>query len=100
MAKLSYLTNMSLDGYIEDRHGVFDFGRMDDDLFATYTDLLRTIGTFLYGRRLYEMMAAWETTPELAARSPLASDFADPHGRCDGRAPRVPRGLTAAPRAA
>ena len=60
MARLTYITNMSLDCYIEDRHGAFDFGPMDDDLFAAYTELLGTVGTFLYGRRLYETMAGWE----------------------------------------
>lgn len=77
MAKLTYLTNMSLDGYIEDRHGAFDFGPLADDVFAAYTDLLRTVGTFLYGRRLYETMAGWETMPALAAQSPLAADFSN-----------------------
>src|SRR5512142_2637680 len=77
MANLTYINNMSLDGYIEDRHGAFDFGPMDDELFATYTDLLRSVGTFLYGRRLYETMAGWETTPALAAQSPPAADFAN-----------------------
>jgi dihydrofolate reductase len=77
MGKLTYISNMSLDGYIEDRHGAFDFGPMDDELFATYTDLLRTVGTFLYGRRLYETMAVWETMPALAAQSSLAADFSN-----------------------
>lgn len=77
MAKLKYTTNMSLDGYIEDRHGAFDFGPMDDELFAAYIDLVGSVGTFLYGRRLYETMAGWETTPALAAQSPLAADFAN-----------------------
>jgi dihydrofolate reductase len=74
---LTYITNMSLDGYIADRHGAFDFGPVDDELFASYTDLLRTVGTFLYGRRLYETMAVWETVPALAAQSCLAAEFAD-----------------------
>ena len=77
MGKLTYITNTSLDGCIEDRHGAFDFGPMDDDLFASYTELLRTVGTFLYGRRLYETMAVWETVPALAERSPLTTDFAN-----------------------
>ena len=76
MAKLTYINNMSLDGYIEDRHGGFEFGAMDDELFATYIDLLRPVGTFLYGRRLYETMAVWETTPAVSAQSPLAAEFA------------------------
>jgi hypothetical protein len=68
---------MSLDGYIEDRHGAFDFGPMDDDVFAAHIDLLRTVGTFLYGRRLYETMSGWETTPALAVQSSLAPDFSN-----------------------
>ena len=76
MGRLTYINNMSLDGYIEDRHGDFDFGPMDDGLFETYTELLGDVETFLYGRRLYEMMAGWETVPALAARSPLAAEFA------------------------
>jgi dihydrofolate reductase len=77
MATLTYITNMSLDGYIEDRRGAFDFGPMDDGLLAAYTDLLRPVETFLYGRRLYEAMAGWETMPELAAQSELSAEFAD-----------------------
>lgn len=76
MAKLSYVTNVSLDGYFEDERGVFAWLPMDDELFAFYTDLLRPVGTFLYGRRLYESMAVWETDPALAARSDLMADFA------------------------
>jgi dihydrofolate reductase len=76
MAKLIYVTNVSLDGYIEDEHGAIDMGPPDDDLYASYTDLLRSVGTFLYGRRLYETMAVWETDPTLAARSDLMADFA------------------------
>jgi dihydrofolate reductase len=76
MAKLIYVTNMSLDGYIEDEQGAFDWLPMDDELFALYTDLLRSAGTFLYGRRLYEAMAVWETDAALAAQSDLTADFA------------------------
>ncbi len=76
MAELIYATNVSLDGYIEDEGGAFDFGPLDDDMFASYTDLLRSVGTFLYGRRLYEAMAVWETNAALAAQSDLMADFA------------------------
>jgi dihydrofolate reductase len=76
MGKLIYATNVSLDGFIEDRGGAFDFGPLDDELSASYTDLLRSAGTFLYGRRLYEAMALWETDPALAAESDLMADFA------------------------
>lgn len=76
MGKLIYVTNMSLDGYIEDERGAFAWLPMDDELFAFYTDLLRSVGTFLYGRRLYETMAVWETDAALAAQSDLMADFA------------------------
>jgi dihydrofolate reductase len=67
---------MSLDGYIEDERGAFDLFTPDNDVFASATDLLRSVGTFLYGRRLYETMAVWETDPALAAQSDLMADFA------------------------
>ncbi|MFI5836581.1 dihydrofolate reductase family protein [Micromonospora sp. NPDC051300] len=76
MAKLTYLNNVSLDGYMEDEAGAYGWLPMDDELFAFYTDLLRSTGTFLYGRRLYESMALWETEPALAAQSDLTADFA------------------------
>jgi dihydrofolate reductase len=76
MAKLIYVTNVSLDGYIEDERGAFNWFPRDDEVFAFTTDLLRSVGTFLYGRRLYEMMAVWETNTSLAAQSDLTADFA------------------------
>ena len=76
MAKLIYATNMSLDGYIEDERGAFDWFPVDDEVFAVHTELLRSAGTFLYGRRLYEAMSVWETDPALAALSDLMGDFA------------------------
>src|SRR3954464_8549174 len=76
MTKLIYLTNVSLDGYIEDERGAFDWFPPDDEVFAFTTDLLRSVGTLLYGRRLYESMAVWETNAALAAQSDLTADFA------------------------
>ena len=76
MAKLVYLTNASLDGYIEDEHGAFDLYEPDDDVFAATTALLRSFSTFLYGRRLYETMSVWETNPALAKQSDRTADFA------------------------
>ena len=76
MAALIYVTNVSLDGYIEDPHGALDWAPPDDDVFAAQTALVRSAGTFLYGRRLYEMMALWETDPALAKRSELTAAFA------------------------
>ena len=76
MADLIYLTNVSLDGYIEDESGAFDYGPPDDEVFAYTTDLIRPVGTFLYGRRLYEAMAVWETDAALAEQSELTAAFA------------------------
>ncbi|MGW5015490.1 MULTISPECIES: dihydrofolate reductase family protein [Micromonospora] len=76
MAKLIYVNNVSLDGYMEDERGAFAWLPMDDEVFVVYTDLLRSVGTFLYGRRLYEAMAVWETDAALAAQSDLMADFA------------------------
>ena len=77
MAKLIYASNVSLDGYTEDERGAFDWAAPDDDVFAFITDLLRSVGTYLYGRRLYDTMAVWETDAALAAQSDLMSDFAN-----------------------
>lgn len=76
MAALIYVTNMSLDGRIEDEHGDFALYPHDDEVFTAYSDLVGSVGTFLYGRRLYETMAPWETDASLAAQSPLTAEFA------------------------
>jgi dihydrofolate reductase len=76
VAKLIYVTNVSLDMCIEDEHGRFDWTEPNDEQFAFVTDLVRPIGTWLYGRRLYESMAVWETEPALSAQSELFADFA------------------------
>ena len=77
MAKLIYASNMSLDGWTEDERGAFDWAPPDDDVFAFTTDIMRSAGTYLYGRRMYETMAVWETDASLATRSDLTSAFAD-----------------------
>ncbi len=76
MAKLIYIANVSLDCYIEDAHGRFDWTTPTDEAFAFITDLMRPIGTYLYGRRLYETMSVWETDPALAEVSDLRAEFA------------------------
>ncbi len=77
MGKLIYVANVSLDGYVEDAYGSFDWTEPADEVFTFITDLLRPVGTHLYGRRMYETMAVWETDPTLAAQSELMADFAD-----------------------
>ncbi len=76
MAKLIYGSNMSLDGWTENEHGAFDWAPPDDDVFASITDLMGSAGTYLYGRRMYETLAVWETDPTLAAQSELTADYA------------------------
>ena len=76
MAKLIYVANVSLDGYIEDAHGSFERTPPTDEVFTFITDLVRPVGTYLYGRRMYETMAVWETDAALAAQSDLMADFA------------------------
>jgi dihydrofolate reductase len=64
MAKLIYFTPTSLDGYIADESGNYDWSTPDEATFAFMTELMRPIGTYLYGRKTYETMAVWET-PEV-----------------------------------
>lgn len=76
MAHLIYTTNTSLDGYIEDMDGTFDWTEPSEEYMRFITDLIRADGTHLYGRRTYEFMRVWETDPNLAGQSPLTRDFA------------------------
>lgn len=76
MAKLTYVANVSLDGYVEDAQGGFDWTEPIDEVFTFITDLVRPVGTYLYGRRMYETMTPWEIDPTLAAQSELRADFA------------------------
>lgn len=76
MGKIIYVTNMSLDGYIEDENGEFGWFPRNDEVFVCHTDLVRSTSTFLYGRRLYEGMSQWETNPELGGHSALTAEFA------------------------
>jgi dihydrofolate reductase len=73
MSKLIYITNTSLDGYVEDETGAFDWV-IPDRVFAFITELLRPIGTLLLGRRLYETMAYWDAPVE--GYPPEHRDFA------------------------
>ncbi|HEX5761841.1 MAG TPA: dihydrofolate reductase family protein [Solirubrobacterales bacterium] len=74
--KLIYSTIASLDGYIADESGGFDWAEPDAEVHAFVNDLMRDVGTYLYGRRMYETMAVWETDPALAAESEETRDFA------------------------
>ena len=76
MAKLIYMTITSLDGYVADEDGKFDWAMPDEEVHAFVNDLERPIGTHLYGRRLYEVMIGWETMHTLPDQTPLTLDFA------------------------
>ncbi|MFZ5922871.1 MAG: dihydrofolate reductase family protein [Chloroflexota bacterium] len=76
MARLIYSAILSLDGYIEDVNGQFDWAAPDEEVHGFINNLERSAGTHLYGRRMYETLTVWETDPNLAAESPLLSDFA------------------------
>jgi dihydrofolate reductase len=77
VAKLIYSAIASLDGYIADEDGNFDWAVPDEEVHAFANDLGRPVGTYLYGRRMYETMVGWETDPSLAEQSPLMRDFAE-----------------------
>jgi dihydrofolate reductase len=64
MAKLIYSAIASLDQYVEDEHGKFDWAAPDEEVHAFVNELERPIGTYLYGRRMYETMVYWETAGE------------------------------------
>lgn len=77
MGLLHYMNIASLDGYIADRGGTFGWARPDDDVHAAVNDLVRTVGTYLYGRRVYEVMRVWDD-PGLAAEGPaVVRDFSE-----------------------
>jgi dihydrofolate reductase len=77
MARLIYSAIASLDEYVEDEHGKFDWARPDEEVHAFVNELERPIGTYLYGRRMYETMLYWETVSTGADQSPVIRDFAE-----------------------
>jgi len=76
MARLIYSAIASLDGYVADEGGNFDWAEPDQEVHTFINDLERPIGTHLYGRRLYETMVAWETPDAFAGEEPHMLDFA------------------------
>ena len=77
MAKLIYTTITSLDGYIADEDGNFDWSAPDEEVHSFVNDLERPIGTYLYGRRLYEVMRYWETALTVADQPSYMRDYAE-----------------------
>ena len=77
MAKLIFSAITSLDGYIEDEEGNFDWAAPDAEVFSFVTELQRPAGTYLYGRRMYETMVYWETLEALDDQPPHVRDFTE-----------------------
>ncbi len=77
MARLIYTAIMSLDGYIEDMNGEFDWAAPDEEVHGFINDLERSAGTHLYGRRMYETLTVWETDTSFTEGSPLLRDYAE-----------------------
>ena len=77
MAKLIYSAITSLDGYVADEDGNFDWAAPDEEVHTFVNDLERPVGTYLYGRRMYEVMTYWETAHTVADQPPCIRDFAD-----------------------
>jgi dihydrofolate reductase len=75
MAKLIYSAITSLDGYVEDRDGNIDWSAPDQEVHTFINDLERPVGTYLYGRRMYETMVYWETAHTLPDQSPAVQEF-------------------------
>jgi dihydrofolate reductase len=76
VAKLIYSAIASLDGFVEDKSGSFEWAAPDDEMHAYVNDLERPIGTYLYGRRMYETMVYWETVSTSGDQSAVTRDFA------------------------
>jgi dihydrofolate reductase len=77
MAKLIYSAITSLDCYVADEDGAFDWAAPDEEVHSLVNDLERPVGTYLYGRRMYETMVYWETSHTLADQPPFIQDYAE-----------------------
>jgi dihydrofolate reductase len=77
MAQLIYSAIASLDGYVEDEDGNFDWAAPDEEVHAFVNGLERPVGTYLYGRRMYGVMVAWETPQTFADQGPVTQDYAE-----------------------
>jgi dihydrofolate reductase len=76
MAALRYFVRASLDGFIADRTGNFDWAAPDEEVHGFVNDRMRDVGTYLYGRRMWDTMRYWQTAPDSAGTEPVAADFA------------------------
>ena len=77
MARLLYSAIASIDGFIEDEEGRFDWAEPDEEVFGFVNELERSVGTYLYGRRMYETMVYWESFPVGLSEPPWIRDFTE-----------------------
>jgi dihydrofolate reductase len=83
MAKLIYSAITSLDGYVADKDGNFDWAAPDEEVHSFVNDLERPIGTYLYGRRMYEVMAVWDDPDTVTNQPRVMQDYAEIWKRAD-----------------
>ena len=77
MASLIYSAIGSLDGYIADEHGTFDWAAPDEEVHGFVNDLARPVGTYLLGRRMYDVLAYWDDPPALEEQPSVMQEFAE-----------------------
>ena len=97
MGKLIYAANTSLDGYLEDETGSFDWSVPDDDVHAFWNEHERHIGTSLYGRRMYETMRVWDSDDWLTTEPAVVREYAQ-IGATPTRSPTPRRSKQCRPR--
>ena len=73
--RLIYSAITSLDGYVADQDGPFDWAAPDEEVHTFVNDLERSVGTYLYGRRMYEVMRGWEAAPAVAGQPPVVPSW-------------------------
>lgn len=83
MGRLVYSMNVSSDGFVADVGGEFGWGEPDEEVLAAINEATARAGTYLYGRRIYELMHVWETDPDIAVGSPGSAEFAEIWQRAD-----------------
>ena len=77
MAKLIYSMITSLDGFVADQNGNFDWAAPDEEVHGFVNDLERQVGSYLYGRRMYQTMVFWETAPTGTDQPSVEQDYAE-----------------------
>lgn len=83
MGRLIYSMGVSADGFVADADGVFAWGAVDEELHTFAGEISRSVGTYLYGRRMYEIMLFWETAEAEPEHPPFILEYARQWKACD-----------------